>query len=139
MSIASNILPLIPQRPPFVMVDTLETCDDSGASSTFLVKADHIFTVNGELKEPALIENIAQTCAARMGYICQQENKPVPVGFIGAVQNLRIGSLPAVGSVLHTSVTIKNHIFNATIIEAEIMSNEETIASCEMRIFIADT
>lgn len=138
MSIASNILPLIPQRPPFVMADTLETCDDSGASSTFLVKVDHIFTLNGVLKEPALIENIAQTCAARMGYICQQQNKPVPVGFIGAVQNLRINSLPTVGSVLHTLVIIKNQIFNATIVEAEILSNGETIATCEMRIFIAD-
>ncbi len=138
MSIASNILPLIPQRPPFVMVDTLETCDDSGASSTFLVKADHIFTVNGELNEPALVENIAQTCAARMGYICQQENKPAPVGFIGAVQNLRIHSLPTVGDQLQTTVNIKNQIFNATIIDGEITCNEQSIATCEMRIFIAN-
>ena len=138
MSIASNILPLIPQRPPFVMADTLETCDDSGASSTFLVKVDHIFTLNGVLKEPALIENIAQTCAARMGYICQQEKKPVPVGFIGAVQQLKINSLPKVGDVLETRITIKNQIFNATIVEGEITCNGENIASCEMRIFIAE-
>ena len=138
MSIAANILPYIPQRPPFVMIETLEACDDTGASTSFLVKDENIFTQNGSLTEPALIENIAQTCAARIGYICQQENKPVPVGFIGAVQNLRINSLPSVGDVLETRITIKNQIFNATIVDGEINCNGETIASCEMRIFIAD-
>lgn len=138
MSLFADILQLIPQRPPFVMVETLESCDDTGATTTFTVKTDNIFTENNELTEPALVENIAQTCAARIGYICQQENKPVPVGFIGAVQQLRINSLPKLGDVLNTSITIKNQIFNATIVEGEITCNGESIAGCEMRIFIAD-
>ena len=138
MSLASDILPLIPQRPPFVMVEALETCDDKGASSTFTVKHDNIFVESGVLKEPALVENIAQTCAARIGYICLQENKPVPVGFIGAVQNLRINSLPSVDDVLQTTVTIKNQVFNATIVDGEITCNGESIATCEMRIFITN-
>lgn len=138
MSLSADILQLIPQRPPFVMVETLETCDDTGATTTFTVKTDNIFIENNELTEPALVENIAQTCAARIGYICQQESKPVPVGFIGAVQQLRINSLPKLGDVLNTSITIKNQIFNATIVEGEIACNGESIAGCEMRIFIAD-
>lgn len=138
MSLFADILQLIPQRPPFVMVETLETCDDTGATTTFTVKTDNIFIENNELTEPALVENIAQTCAARIGYICQQGNKPVPVGFIGAVQQLRINSLPKVGDVLNTSITVKNQIFNATIVEGEITCNGESIAGCEMRIFIAD-
>lgn len=138
MSLSADILQLIPQRPPFVMVETLETCDDTGATTTFTVKTDNIFIENNELTEPALVENIAQTCAARIGYICQQGNKPVPVGFIGAVQQLRINSLPKVGDVLNTSITVKNQIFNATIVEGEITCNGESIAGCEMRIFIAD-
>lgn len=139
MGISTDILSFIPQRPPFVMIETLENCNDAAATTTFTVKADNIFTENNELREPALVENIAQTCAARIGYICQQENKPVPVGFIGAVQQLKINSLPKVGDVLHTSITIKNQIFNATIVEGEINCNGENIASCEMRIFIAYT
>lgn len=138
MSLFADILQLIPQRPPFVMVETLESCDDTGATTTFTVKTDNIFIENNELTEPALVENIAQTCAARIGYICQQGNKPVPVGFIGAVQQLRINSLPKVGNVLNTSITVKNQIFNATIVEGEITCNGESIAGCEMRIFIAD-
>lgn len=138
MSIATDILPFIPQRPPFVMIGTLETCDDSGASTTFPVDDVNIFVQDGKLIEPALVENIAQTCAARIGYNCQQENKPVPVGFIGAVQNLRIDELPKTGDVLETFVNIKNQIFNATIVDGEIKVAGRSIAQCEMRIFIAD-
>lgn len=137
MNITTNILPFIPQRPPFVMIENLESCDEAGATTNFTVKEDNIFTQNGLLTEPALVENIAQTAAARIGYICQQENKPVPVGFIGAVQNLKIRSLPQIGDVLYTSITIKNQIFNATIIEGSIKIANHEIASCEMKIFIS--
>lgn len=138
MSLATDILPYIPQRSPFVMVDTLETCDGEGATTSFSINEDNIFIQNGRLRESALVENIAQTAAARIGYICSTENKPVPVGFIGAVQQLRINALPAVGETLNTSILIKNQIFNATIIEGQVSCGGEEIASCEMRIFIAD-
>jgi len=119
------------------MIDTLESCDETGASTTFEVKADNLFVENGTLKEPALIENIAQTAAARMGYICQQEQKPVPVGFIGAVQQLKISNLPKIGDTLTTAITVKNQIFNATIIEGAISVNGTYLVSCEMKIFIS--
>lgn len=136
MAIETNIVSLIPQRFPFVMVDALESCDDASAKTTFTIKQENIFIKNGILGEPALIENIAQTAAARIGYICRQENKPVPVGFIGAVQRLKVFSLPRTGDVLNTEVTIKNQVFNATIAEGNIYAGNEMIASCEMKIFV---
>lgn len=139
MSLVTNILPYIPQRAPFVMVDTLETCNEQGATTTFTVREDNIFMEKDRLSEPALIENIAQTGAARIGFICLQEKKPVPVGFIGAVLNLQIHGLPQTGDVLETSVVIKNQVFNATIVEGEIKTHNNLIAQCEMRIFLADT
>lgn len=119
------------------MVDQLEQCDEGGASTTFTVREDNIFLDQGRLTEPALIENIAQTAAAQMGYQCDQQQKPVPVGFIGAVQQLKITGLPKIADVLRTVVTIKNQIFNATIIEGEIAVNETRLVSCEMKIFIS--
>ncbi len=133
----ADIIPLIPQRAPFVMIDALESCDDVGATTSFSIRQENIFVEDNLLKEPALVENMAQTAAARMGYICQQENKPVPVGFIGAVQQLQILALPAVGETLHTTIHIKNQIFNATIIEAAVMVNDKRIATCDMKIFMS--
>lgn len=138
MSIATDILPYIPQRAPFVMVDTLENCYEAEASTSFTVKSNNLFVFNGKLSEAALIENIAQTAAAHMGYICHRAQKSVPVGFIGAVQNLKISCLPVVNDVLHTKITIKNQVFNATLIEGKISVDEKDIASCEMKIFISE-
>ena len=138
MSVATDILPFIPQRAPFVMVSTLERCDDEGAETSFIIEPDNIFVQNDLLNEAALIENIAQTAAARMGYICQQEQKPVPVGFIGAVQNLKISELPKTGEILTTTITIKHQIFNATIIEGRVQASGRELAQCEMKIFITE-
>lgn len=139
MSIVTNIVPFIPQRNPFVMVDTLEHCDEDKVTTTFTIKRDNLFVNDVYFTEPGLIENIAQTAAAKMGYNCHLENKPVPIGFIGAVQNLEIKKLPGLEDVLYTTVIVKNRILNAHIIEGVIKVKEEQIASCEMRIFIAET
>ncbi len=132
-----NILELIPQRPPFVMVDALTGCDETSASSTFTVAGTNLFVAGQRLGEPALIENIAQTAAARVGYICWQEKKEVPVGFIGAIQNFELAALPHTGDILNTEITIKNQIFNATLISGSIKVGEKLIATCDMKIFIS--
>ena len=64
----TNILSYIPQRPPFVMVDEIIDSGEKKTCSKFLIKEDNIFVENGFLKEPGLVENIAQTAAARAGY-----------------------------------------------------------------------
>ena len=73
-----DVLTLLPQRPPFVMIDCLTHFDDVLTASRFQVKADNIFMGDdGVLNSCALAENIAQTCAARMGYINQYILKAV--------------------------------------------------------------
>ncbi|MFT4094675.1 MAG: 3-hydroxyacyl-ACP dehydratase [Niabella sp.] len=136
MSLATDILPFIPQRPPFVMIDTLEACTEHGATTSFTVRPDHIFVSEGRLNEPALIENMAQTAAAHIGYICHQQQKPVPTGFIGAVQRLKINALPQTGETLYSSISVKHQIFNATVIEGNIVVNGQQVATCEMKIFV---
>ncbi len=132
----SDILPFIPQRPPFVMVDEIINSDEQACVTRFVVSADNIFVKNNALTEPALMENIAQTAAAHTGYLCKQKNEPVPVGFIGAVQQLEVFALPAVGDAIETAVTIKNQVLNVTLISGSITCNRLPVAKCEMKIFI---
>jgi predicted hotdog family 3-hydroxylacyl-ACP dehydratase len=132
-----DILTLIPQRSPFVMVDALSYADEKGGKSHFRVRKDNLFLENDHLTEPAMIENIAQTAAARIGYICKKEGQEVPIGYIGAVQNLEILSLPKINELIETEITIKNQIFDVTVIAGTIRNNQIPIASCEMKIFIS--
>ncbi|MBX2921377.1 MAG: 3-hydroxyacyl-ACP dehydratase [Chitinophagaceae bacterium] len=131
-----DILPFIPQRPPFVMVDELVSVEDASGVTRFAVKADNIFIQDGYLTAPALVENIAQTAAARIGYICNKKNEPVPVGFIGAVQNLEIKELPAVGDQIETEIIIKNQVFDVTLISGKITGKGRELAVCDMKIFL---
>lgn len=134
-----NIISLIPQRAPFVMVDRLLSSDEQGAKTSLSISSGNIFVEKGRFTEPGLVENIAQTAAARIGYICRSENKPVPVGYIGAVQNLQIHSLPEEGTDIETEIVIKNHVFNVTVIAGTVRAKDTVIAECEMKIFITQS
>lgn len=131
-----NIQQLIPQRPPFVMIDKLLSFSETGISTGFSIKPDNIFVEDGEFKEPGLVENIAQTAAARAGYISKTEKKPVLVGYIGAVNDLEIYFLPRAGDELITEITIENQIFDVTLISGKIVCNGKSAARCNMKIFI---
>lgn len=131
-----DILELIPQRPPFAMIDKLLSSGTQQTVSGLTVSESNLLCENGSFTESGLVENIAQTAAAGVGYVCKQENRPVPVGFIAAVKDLHIYSLPAVGAELVTEVNIKNQVMDVTIIHGQVKENGTLLAECEMRIFI---
>jgi len=134
--IQQEILPFIPQRPPFVMVDKLEQADENCSVTSFTVREGHLFVENGLFTEPGLIENMAQTAAAGTGALAQRNNKPAPVGFIGALRGLQIKELPAVGDTITTTVTFIHQVMNAHIVQGSIRIGEREIASCELKIFL---
>ena len=131
-----DILSVIPQRPPFVMIDELLGCNEDSSSTTFRVAQDNVLVDNGELTEAGLIENIAQTAAAGVGYLMRQNGGTALTGYIAAIKNLAIYGLPRIGSVIDTTVTIDKQIFDVTMIHGSINSNSMLLAECEMKIFI---
>ena len=134
-----NILELLPQKPPFVMVDTLIHFDHVITSTGLKVTADNIFVENDGFTEIGVIENIAQTCAARMGYInkylCSDE---VKIGFIGSIKDLVFEELPKVGDELKTTIDVVSEVFAITLVNAKVEIGGRLIASCEMKISISD-
>ncbi|MBG9376672.1 3-hydroxyacyl-ACP dehydratase [Panacibacter sp. DH6] len=131
-----NILDLVPQRAPFLMIGELIASDDKTTTTTFEIKPGNILTENGKFSEAGLIENIAQTAAARAGVTAIRKNKPVAVGYIAAVQNLEVFSLPSVNSTIHTEITADNEILNVLLISGKATCNGELLAKCTMKIFI---
>jgi predicted hotdog family 3-hydroxylacyl-ACP dehydratase len=139
MNPEEDILPLIPQRPPFVMISKLLYSGESITRSSLRITEDNIFVENGRFREAGLMENIAQTAAARAGYIARMENLSVQVGYIAAVKNLEIKTLPRTGDELITEITIKDQVFDVTIITGKVWCRERIVAQCEMKIFIRPT
>jgi predicted hotdog family 3-hydroxylacyl-ACP dehydratase len=130
-----DIIPLIPQKPPFVLVDQLLFADEDITRSSFTVKADTIFVKDNHFQEAGLLENIAQTAALRAGYFAHTENKPVKLGYIGAVKDLEIFGLPKVGNELLTEITIIDTIFDVTVIAGKVLHKGQLLAQCEMKVF----
>ena len=133
-----NVLDLIPQRPPFIMIDCLTHFDPVITSSRFTVRDNNLFFSEGRLLALGLIENIAQTCAARIGYINRLSNEVIKLGFIGAVRNLKIYKTPLAGDTIYTTITVKEEVFQMTLVDAVVKLNDETIAEAEMKIALSD-
>ena len=129
------MLELIPQRPPFVMVDRLLSCNETITMSQLEVREENIFVSQGHLSAEGLVENIAQTCALRIGYL----NDSVKLGVIGAVSNFEVLRTPRVGEQIETTIDVLEEMFNITLVKAVVRCGDETIAEANMKIALMDT
>ena len=129
------ILELLPQRPPFVMVDNLTDYSETQSTCCLTVRADNVFFEKGCLTAPGLIEHIAQTCAARLGYYnCYILKTGVRLGFIGEVKDLCILRLPREGELIETTITVLQEIFDVTLVTAEVRVGKEVIVTTRLKI-----
>ena len=130
------ITDFIPQRMPFVMVDTLNEQSNQHAVSVFKIVPDNIFVNKGSFSESGLLENIAQTAAANVGYECAKQNIPVPLGFIGAISKVKLFRNPEVNTEITTHIKVLQEIFGITLIEGTVYQNEDELIKCQMKIMI---
>ncbi len=136
MATGEDILAYIPQRPPMVMIDTLVDTDGKISESRLTIKKNNLFCQDGYFKEPGLVENIAQTIAVGVGYQTTLNKKETPLGFIAAVQNLKIFELPQVNSEIHTRVIVNHKVLNFTVVTGRILCKNRLITECDMKLYI---
>lgn len=131
-----SIEELIPQRAPIVMVDRLSSIEEGVSYTELEVRADNLFVERGVLSECGLIEHIAQSAAARIGYLFRMRGEAVPIGYIGSVNQFALGRLPRVGERLTTSIRVLQEVYQVSLVEAEVRSDDEVVASSRMKIFL---
>ena len=128
---------VLPQQEPFVMVGTLTHFELTTSTTETRIEEENIFVNDGKFSASGMMENIAQTCAARIGFYNKYIlKKDVQVGFIGAIRNYVVHSLPEVGSTIVTKVDILEEIFGMTLANAEIMCNDEVVATAEIKLSV---
>jgi len=131
----TDILQYIPQRKPVVMVHELLEATDDHVVTQLEIEPDNVFLSAGTFAEPGMVENIAQTAAVHVGYQCALKNLPIPIGYIAAVKDLKVNSLPKQNSVIRTSVKVINKVLDITVVQGKIEYEGDILCSCEMRIF----
>lgn len=130
---------LLPQQEPFVMIGKMEHFDMQSVVTSTTISETNIFAENQHLSASGLTENIAQTCAARIGYINKYIlKKSIQIGFIGAIKNLCINELPRIGDKIFTKVQVMEEVFGVILANAEICIEDKIIVSTEIKIAIKE-
>lgn len=134
-----NIDNLLPQRPPFRFVDRILDFEMEHVVTEFVVPEDNPLVGDSRLSEAGLVENIAQSCAARIGYICVYIlKKAVNIGIIGLVRDMKINFMPSVGSRLVTHIELVSEALGLSLVNAEITCDGKCVATGQMKISLTD-
>ena len=130
---------LLPQRPPFVFVDRLLYYDPTVTRTGFRVPEKGLFVEDGRFRTAGLIEHMAQSSAARIGYVSRYVlHVPVRIGYIGNVRKLEVFRNPAAGQLLETTVTLREEIFGITLTDVEVRCGDELVARASLKTALSE-
>jgi predicted hotdog family 3-hydroxylacyl-ACP dehydratase len=129
-----DIKTLIPQGPPFIMVDRLLFSDGPTTRTSFRVAADNPLTTNSRFSVAGLIENMAQTAAAGAGYAAFAAGGAISSGAIVAINNFEVTRLPELGEELFTEITVTALVADIIVISGRITCGQSVVATGEMKI-----
>ncbi len=135
-----RILELIPQKHPFVMVDSLYEYTALTGKTGFCIPIDNILVENGSFSEAGLMEHMAQSMSLHRGYqgFLSGLDKP-KTGFIGSIKSVEIIELPKAGTTLSTFVEILAEVMKVTLVSAKTFNEEgKIIATSEMKTVTVD-
>ena len=125
MSEHRDILAYIPQRPPFVFIDTIDEVRGMGARTRYTIPEICPLLSDGILPLSGLLENVAQTCSVIAG------NR---IAYIGAVKQMEVRRFPKVGETLCTEAVVKQQMLNISLIECTARIQDEIIATAMLKI-----
>lgn len=127
---------LIPQRFPFVMVDSIAEYSESNLISGFAPAKENIFMQDGAFQASGLLEHQAQSVALHTGYKFYLSGKEAPTGYIGAIKSFEVTTLPKLGDQLISEVSIINEMMGVTLVDVITKIKDEVIAKSQMKTVV---
>lgn len=130
----SDILHIIPQRPPFVFVDEVAYTDEEGAEVYYTITKECPLVDDDQLPLAGVLEHVAQSCAARIGYLQSTQNEPIRIGYIGAVKKIELKRIPIVGERLLTKVMLLENVLDISLLQCDTFIEGELIAQTTLKL-----
>lgn len=138
----------LPHRPPMLMVDDIIEITQKEVTTVFKIENDNLFVKNGFFVETGLIENAAQTCSAIVAQPLFLDEKNFfkkdlkLIGFISAIKNLNILSLPKSNSEINTKAALVSRFdtddFAICTMKCTTFLGEELLFEAEINLFIQE-
>lgn len=129
---------LIPHRAPMQWIDALTGCTETTATATACFQADDFAVAGGKIIETALVECIAQTVAAALGWRAQsrtEKSGAAAGGMLVAVSNFKIQSRPPAGKILHIEIREQKRLGAMQLIAGSISCEGQLVASGELSLY----
>ena len=125
MSEQRDILSCIPQRPPFVFIDTIEELNEGSARTRYTIPETCPLLSDGILPLSGLMENAAQTCSVIAGNI---------IAYLGAIKQMEVSRFPMAGETLCTDAVVVQQMLNISLIECTTRIQDKNIATTTLKI-----
>lgn len=129
------IAELVPHRPPMQWLRALTDCTETTATATACFTAGHFAVVQGVVPETALIECVAQTVAAALGYRSRITGVVNP-GLLAAVTKFQILSPPPLDQELSIAVCELKRLGPMVLIAGVVSCAGQVIASGELSLYV---
>lgn len=134
-----DVKEVLPQRPPFLLVGKMLSYDEGNMVTQYCVTGNEPLYEDGSLRAEGLVENMAQSCAARVGYISKYIlHQPLKIGYIGSVKGFKCFARPVAGDVLETTVNLVSEFAGITLCDVTIRRGDEVIATTSMKTALRD-
>ena len=97
-----------------------------------------MFCEDGVLSEAGILENMAQSAAARLGFSYKMKGGTPPIGIIASLQEVKINNYPIAGDELITEITFTDEIMGITLVDCKVFCNNNEYAFCKMKILLRE-
>jgi predicted hotdog family 3-hydroxylacyl-ACP dehydratase len=134
----NKIRELLPQKAPFAMVSHLIQFDDTTVTTGLYIDESILFIEEGYFNESGMIENIAQSIALHVSYSHSLKNIESPIGYIGAIKNVKFYDRPKLNDFIKTEVQIIEVFMGITLIEGRILCNDKVMMTAQMKTFLSE-
>lgn len=141
-----ELLPIesyLPQKHPFIFIERMSEVDQSRCRGELTIKEDNVLVNDGHFIESGILENIAQTCAAHIGYveIHIRKNPHIRIGMVAQIKEMEVYRYPKVGESISTIVETLDDYGEVSIYKAKIINSSdetEVIAEGEIRVVLTN-
>ncbi|CEO41502.1 3-hydroxydecanoyl-ACP dehydratase [Photobacterium kishitanii] len=130
---------LLPHDAPMILIDELISVDVENVHCQVTIRSDNLFFDNHSQSVAGYvgIELMAQTIAAWAGYHAWQQGKPAPIGFLlGCRRYHSEWSQFNQGVVLDIYAERLIQDNNMAVFSCQIISQQQTIASCQLNAYL---
>ena len=129
---------LLPHTYPMLLVDELLTFDNGNGAVSAVVDTQSLFAAaDNTVEMAALIELVAQSCAAVNGYNDLINNRAVRRGFLVGSSNFHVNRRPRCGEQLRIEVNT-TAVFEAfSIVDGKVLTGTECLAAGSVKLWLS--